>query len=50
MDRVAYACAAKYCQKDVVTISIDEVLFKLPIFVREKTIEVVLQKLIKWLS
>jgi acyl-CoA hydrolase len=35
MDRVAYACAARYCQKDVVTISVDQVVFKEPIFVGE---------------
>lgn len=35
MDRVAYACAARYCQKDVVTISVDQVVFKEPIYVGE---------------
>lgn len=35
MDRVAYACAARYCGKNVVTISIDEVIFKQPIFIGE---------------
>lgn len=35
MDRVAYACAARYCGKDVVTISVDQVVFKQPIYVGE---------------
>ena len=35
MDRVAYACAARYCQKNVVTISVDQVVFKQPIYVGE---------------
>ena len=35
MDRVAYACAARYCGKHVVTVSMDQVLFKKPIFVGE---------------
>jgi acyl-CoA hydrolase len=35
LDRVAYACAARYCSKDVVTLSIDQVLFKEPIFIGE---------------
>jgi acyl-CoA hydrolase len=33
LDRVAWACAARYSGKNVVTISTDEVLFKQPIFV-----------------
>lgn len=33
LDRVAYACAARYSGKNVVTVSIDEVLFKQPIYV-----------------
>lgn len=35
LDRVAYACAARYSGKNVVTVSIDEVLFKQPIYVGE---------------
>lgn len=35
MDRVAYACAARYSQKDVVTVSVDQVTFKEPIYVGE---------------
>lgn len=35
MDRVAYACAARYCAHDVVTISVDQVIFKQPIYVGE---------------
>ncbi|PHQ80004.1 MAG: acyl-CoA thioesterase [Coxiella sp. (in: Bacteria)] len=35
MDRVAYACAARYSKKDVVTVSVDQVNFKQPIFVGE---------------
>lgn len=35
LDRVAYACAVRYCGKNVVTLSIDQVLFKQPIFIGE---------------
>ncbi len=35
LDRVAYACAARYSGQNVVTVSIDEVLFKQPIYVGE---------------
>jgi acyl-CoA hydrolase len=35
LDRVAYACAARYAQKYVVTLSVDQVLFKEPIHVGE---------------
>jgi acyl-CoA hydrolase len=35
MDRVAYACAARYCQLDVVTVSVDQMVFKEPIHVGE---------------
>lgn len=35
LDRVAYACAARYSEKDVVTLSVDQVLFKKPIHVSE---------------
>lgn len=35
LDRVAYACAARYSGKNVVTVSIDQVLFKQPIFIGE---------------
>jgi acyl-CoA hydrolase len=31
MDQVAYACASRYCGKYVVTLSVDQVLFKEPI-------------------
>ncbi|OGT30222.1 MAG: acyl-CoA thioesterase [Gammaproteobacteria bacterium RIFCSPHIGHO2_12_FULL_35_23] len=33
LDRVAYACTSRYCGKSVVTVSIDEVLFKKSIFI-----------------
>jgi len=35
LDRVAYACAARYSGKYVVTLSVDEVIFKEPIHVGE---------------
>lgn len=35
LDRVAYACAARYAGAYVVTLSVDQVLFKQPIFVGE---------------
>ncbi len=35
LDQVAYACAVKYCKQNVVTLSVDEVLFKQPIYAGE---------------
>jgi acyl-CoA hydrolase len=35
LDRVAYACAARYAGKNVVTLSVDQVVFKEPIYVGE---------------
>jgi len=35
LDQVAYACAARYCKSYVVTASLDQVIFKEPIFVGE---------------
>lgn len=35
LDKVAYACAARYAGKTVVTLSVDEVVFKEPIYVGE---------------
>lgn len=35
LDRVAYACAARYAGKYMVTLSVDQILFKEPIFVGE---------------
>ncbi len=35
LDRVAYACAMRYAAGYVVTLSVDKVLFKLPIFIGE---------------
>lgn len=35
LDRVAYACAARYAGAYIVTLSVDQVLFKQPIFVGE---------------
>lgn len=35
LDRVAYACAARYCGKAIVTLSVDQVFFKEPIYVGE---------------
>ncbi len=33
LDQIAYACATRYCGHYVVTLSVDKVLFKYPIFV-----------------
>jgi len=33
LDQIAYACATRYCGHYVVTLSVDKVLFKRPIFV-----------------
>lgn len=38
LDRVAYACAARYAAKTIVTLSVDQVFFKQPIFVGELVI------------
>lgn len=35
LDRVAYACASRYSQQYVVTLSVDQVTFKEPIYVGE---------------
>jgi acyl-CoA hydrolase len=35
LDRIAYACAARYACKNVVTLSVDQVVFKEPIYVGE---------------
>ncbi len=35
LDRVAYTCAMRYAAKHVVTLSVDKVLFKQPIFIGE---------------
>lgn len=35
MDRVAYACAARYCAHYVVTLSVDQVTFKKPVYIGE---------------
>lgn len=35
LDRAAYACAARYCSCYVVTLSVDKVIFKKPIYVGE---------------
>ena len=35
LDQVAYACAARYCKSYVVTVSLDQVVFKEPIKVGE---------------
>src|SRR5690348_13533636 len=35
LDRVAYCCAARYAAKNVVTLSVDQVVFKQPINVGE---------------
>lgn len=35
LDQVAYACAARYCKTYVVTVSLDQVIFKQPIKVGE---------------
>lgn len=38
LDHVAYACAARYSGKNVVTLSVDQVFFKEPIYVGELVI------------
>ena len=38
LDRVAYSCAARYAAKNVVTLSVDQVVFKQPINVGELVI------------
>ena len=38
LDKVAYACAARYAGRYVVTLSVDGILFKQPIFVGELVI------------
>lgn len=35
LDQVAYSCAMRYCGRYVVTLSVDKVLFKQPIFIGE---------------
>lgn len=35
LDRVAYACAVRYSSSNVVTLSVDQILFKKPLFVGE---------------
>lgn len=35
LDKVAYTCASRYCGEYVVTISVDKVIFKEPIFIGE---------------
>jgi acyl-CoA hydrolase len=35
LDQVAYACASRYCGRYVVTVSVDQVLFRQPIHVGE---------------
>lgn len=35
LDRVAYACAARYAGKRIVTLSVDQVVFREPIYVGE---------------
>jgi acyl-CoA hydrolase len=35
LDRVAYACASRYAAKTIVTLSVDQVFFKEPIYVGE---------------
>jgi len=35
LDQVAYACASRYAQRYVVTLSVDQVMFRLPIHVGE---------------
>lgn len=37
-DRVAYACGSRYSAKTIVTLSVDQVVFKLPIYVGELVI------------
>ncbi len=43
-DRVAYACAARYFSRYVVTLSVGHVLFKQPIHVGELVEEAILRK------
>jgi acyl-CoA hydrolase len=38
LDRVAYACASRYSAKTIVTLSVDQVVFKQPIYVGELVI------------
>jgi acyl-CoA hydrolase len=38
LDRVAYACASRYSAKKIVTLSVDQVFFKEPIYVGELVI------------
>lgn len=38
LDRVAYACASRYSAKSIVTLSVDQVVFKQPIYVGELVI------------
>lgn len=38
LDRVAYACAARYAATNIVTLSVDQVFFKEPIYVGELVI------------
>lgn len=38
LDRVAYACASRYSAKKIVTLSVDQVVFKQPIYVGELVI------------
>lgn len=38
LDRVAYVCASRYSEKNIVTLSADEVVFKEPIYVGELVI------------
>jgi acyl-CoA hydrolase len=38
LDRVAYACASRYAAKTIVTLSVDQVFFKEPIYVGELVI------------
>ncbi|MES2203711.1 MAG: acyl-CoA thioesterase [Pseudomonadota bacterium] len=35
LDQTAYACAVRYCRHNVVTLSVDQVLFKQPIYAGE---------------
>ncbi len=35
LDKVAYTCASRFCGEYVVTISVDKVIFKQPIFIGE---------------
>jgi acyl-CoA hydrolase len=38
LDHVAYACALRYSSKNIVTLSVDQVIFKEPIYVGELVI------------